>query len=179
MDQGPDSGHRWGHLFLVGFMGAGKSTVGPLVAASLARSFYDLDDLIQARAGKTVADIFREDGEGEFRRLESQELDRCRRLEPSVIALGGGAFTFEENREIVEQLGISVWLDCSLELCLARVRNDQSRPLLGDDAAMRALFESRESSYRRADLTVRTGAASPEEVAHQLVALIDCADRPA
>jgi shikimate kinase len=172
MSPHPDR-HGSRHLFLVGFMGAGKSTVGPLVASRLSRAFYDLDDLIQARAGKTVAEIFRDNGEAEFRRLERQELSDCRGLEPSVIALGGGAFTFEENRMIVGQLGSSVWLDCPLDVCLERVGDDRSRPLLGDDVAMRALFESRQSSYRRADVTIETGTVSPEEVADQIVLRIE------
>jgi shikimate kinase len=170
----PDSDrHNPRHLILVGFMGAGKSTVGPLVASRLSRAFHDLDDLIQARARKTVADIFRDNGEAEFRRLERQELSDCRKLEPSVIALGGGAFTFEENRLVVRQLGRSVWLDCPLDVCLDRVRDDRSRPLLGDDAAMRALFESRRSSYQRADLIIQTGAGSPDEIADRIVSRLE------
>ena len=157
------------HVFLVGFMGAGKSTIGPLIARLLGLPFHDLDDLIGARTNKIVAKIFAESGEAEFRRLETEELDACEELNPSVIALGGGAFIKEENRRIIDRIGISVWLDCPVEVCLARVGGDASRPLLGSDDAMRRLFDLRRPVYQMARLMIDSGNGSPEEIASRVV----------
>lgn len=160
-----------GHVFLVGFMGSGKSTVGRMLAASLSRPFLDVDCLIEERAGKSIADIFRDSSESEFRRLELAAIQSCKALEPSVIALGGGAFVSEENRRLVSEAGISVWLDCPLEVCLERARGDTARPLLGTESEMRGLLDRRTPYYQKASLRVRTGTRSPEEIASEILTM--------
>src|SRR5205085_11864828 len=116
-------------VFLVGFMAAGKSTVGRALARKLNFQFVDLDDKIEAKAQKTVRDIFAEFGEAHFRQLEREAIQACGELKNTIVALGGGAYIAEENRAILRSIGITVWLDCLLEVCLSRIVADGSRPL--------------------------------------------------
>ncbi|HKP85431.1 MAG TPA: shikimate kinase [Blastocatellia bacterium] len=159
-------------IFLVGFMGAGKTTVGQILARRLGYAFLDLDSVIENRAGKTVQQIFAEQGEREFRRLEREAIGCCRELKNSVIALGGGAFVSEENRKTLGEIGVTVWLDCPLEICLERVGGDGTRPLLGGATEMRSLHDRRRPAYALADYVAQTGACSPEEVALEITRLL-------
>lgn len=161
-------------IFLVGFMGAGKTTVGRALADHLGCAFFDLDELIAARAGKSVQQIFAELGESEFRRLETAAIRSCRDMVRSVIALGGGAYVQEENRTILRVIGKTVWLDCPLEVCLKRIGGDESRPLLGDEDDMRALLAERRTAYVQADYAVQAGSLTPEELAKEITALLAC-----
>jgi shikimate kinase len=164
-------GESGGHVFLVGFMGSGKSTVGRALATRLSRPFLDVDCLIEETAGQSIADIFRESTESEFRRLELAAIQSCRRLDPSVIALGGGAFVLDENRKLVSETGVSIWLDCPLEVCLERVRGDKTRPLLGTDSEMRRLLEARIPYYQMASIVVHTGDRTAEQIAYEILEL--------
>src|ERR1044072_7245880 len=130
-------------IFLVGFMGAGKTTVGRVLARKLKRNFFDLDSVIELREGKSIQQIFSDLGEPEFRRIEREAIQSCRELKNAVIALGGGAYIPEENRNALGVIGITVWLDCPLEICLERLSGDESRPLLGAEVEMRALHDKR------------------------------------
>ena len=172
MNVGPDSELDDAPLFLVGFMGAGKTTVGRALARHLDYAFFDLDELISARAGKSVQEIFAELGEAEFRSLESAAIDTCRHMVRAVVALGGGAYVFEENRTALRAIGKTVWLDCPIEVCLKRISGDKSRPLLGDDAQMRALLAQRRESYTEADYVVGSGELTTEELALKIVSLL-------
>lgn len=162
-----------GPIFLVGFMGAGKTTVGRLLADRLGYEFYDLDSIIEARAGKSVQKIFAEQGEAAFRALESEAIRCCRGMKASIVALGGGAYTFEENRRALKEIGITIWLDCPLEICLERVGEDSSRPLLAGPSQMKTLFERRRPDYALADLSVDAGPGGPEDVASQIASLLE------
>ncbi|HEY7912394.1 MAG TPA: shikimate kinase [Blastocatellia bacterium] len=160
-------------IFLVGFMGAGKTTVGRVLAEKLSCRFIDLDELIEARSGMPVRAIFKELGEREFRRLESAAIESLSRTERAVIALGGGAFASDANRRAVGELGISVWLDCALEVCLARMSGDGERPLLGAPEKMAVLLESRRGAYQQSDCRVDAGRKSPGEIADEIIRLLD------
>src|SRR6185503_5858103 len=118
-------------VFLVGFMGAGKTTVGRILAPSLNYEFIDLDDLIQERMGMSVQEIFARLGEAAFRRAESEVLESCRDRFQTVVALGGGAYIAEPNRRLLREIGTTIWLDCPLEVCMSRLGDDPSRPVLG------------------------------------------------
>jgi shikimate kinase len=163
-------------IFLVGFMGAGKTTVGRALARQLDFAFIDLDEMTERREGKSVREIFSESGEAEFRRQETATIQGCRDYRNAIIALGGGAYVSETNREILREMGKTVWLDCPIEICLARIGGDESRPLLGDEREMNALLETRLPAYSLADFAVRTGARSPEEIAREIVNFISGPD---
>lgn len=159
-------------IFLVGFMGAGKTTVGRALARQLQWDFFDLDDLIEQRARKSVQAIFNESGGSEFRRLEREAVQSCSALVRTVIALGGGAYVSEENRTSLRSIGKTVWLDCPLEVCLRRISGDRSRPLLGGEDEMRALLERRIPAYAESDFAVQAGNLSPEELALKITKLL-------
>ena len=159
-------------IFLIGFMGAGKTTVGQTLARLLNCDFVDLDQLIEARVGKSISDIFAGMGESKFRRLESDAIVECRGRERTVIALGGGAYVSEENRKVLRGIGKTVWLDCPLDICLQRVSGDHSRPLVTDEAQMRELFERRRPAYAQADLAVQTRDLSPDQLAIEIARIV-------
>jgi len=159
-------------IFLVGFMGAGKSTIGPILARALGYDFFDLDDKIELRAGRSVREIFAEQGESEFRRLESNEIDACAGIRRTVIALGGGAYVSAENRSRLREIGRTIWIDCPFEVCFLRVANDPSRPLASRPAEMRALLEERRPAYECADLIVRAGSDRPAKIARETLGLL-------
>lgn len=165
-----------GHIFLVGFMGAGKSTVAGLVAARLGRPYVDLDEVIAERAGRPVTAIFAEDGEETFRALESQALLGVEHLAPSVIACGGGIVIRPENRAALKRLGTVVYLEVTAGEALARIGDVGTRPLLagaGGSLAATRLLSARESLYRSvADLTVDTVGLECQQVADTIVSLL-------
>ncbi|HLG16689.1 MAG TPA: shikimate kinase [Blastocatellia bacterium] len=159
-------------IFLVGFMGSGKTTVGRALAHRLGLRFVDLDETVEARAGKTIAEIFAEAGEAEFRRLEREALDLCRGVEAGVIALGGGAYESEANRAALRSMGRTVWLNCPLGICASRVSRDRRRPLVGDRAEMKILLDRRRANYALADHTVDVGSRTIREIVDEIVTLI-------
>ena len=158
-------------IYLAGHMGSGKSTVGRLLAERLGWDFVDLDDAIEALAGRTIAAVFESDGEEAFRDFEHAALRaqtaevRCGR--PRVVALGGGTFAFARNRDLLDGAGLSVWLDASAEALWERVRGADHRPLAQDREAFAALLESRRESYALADMRVDAGQA-PEASAEAI-----------
>jgi shikimate kinase len=160
-------------VVLVGFMGAGKSAVGRRLARRLKYRFVDLDSRIEKRTGKTVAEVFREQGEPAFRALEQEEAAALSDLESVVVAAGGGAFAVPATRELLRKGALTVWLQCDLETTLARIRADGSRPLAGNREIMRALLAEREPSYRQADVTVDTSRRKPRVVVDRIVELIE------
>ena len=164
---------RPARVVLVGFMGAGKSAVGRRLARRLKYRFVDLDSRIEKRTGKTVAEVFREQGEPAFRALEQEEAAALSDLESVVVAAGGGAFAVPATRELLRKGALTVWLQCDLETILERVRPDGSRPLAGNREIMRALLAEREPSYRQADVTVDASRRKPREVVDRIVELIE------
>jgi shikimate kinase len=145
-------------IFLVGFMGSGKSTVGRVLAEELGWGFADLDEDIETREGMSINQIFDTRGEAEFRRAEAAALrERVRPIErgkPCVIALGGGAFLSEENFEIVSNNGVTVWLDCPFSTVERRLAGYNHRPLARDLEKLRELFAVRREGYQRADYCI-------------------------
>jgi shikimate kinase len=145
-------------LYLVGFMAAGKTTVGRALADELGWCFVDIDTEIETQEGKTVAEIFGERGEDYFRKVESEMIrGRISRIEagdPCVMALGGGAFVQAKNWEVIQNNGVTVWLDCQLERVRERLGDGKTRPLAQDHGALAQLFEDRRPLYARADFRV-------------------------
>jgi shikimate kinase len=142
--------HR--HLVLVGLMGSGKSTVGRIVAERLGRPLFDSDAMIEARTGRTVREIFLDEGEPAFRTLETAALvDALAAPEPSVIAAAGGVVLREENRRALSDAGARVvWLRAEPTTLVERVRSGMHRPSLDDDpeGTLRRMHDTREALYR-------------------------------
>jgi shikimate kinase len=158
-------------LALVGFMASGKSTVGTLVAARTGAPYRDLDAMIEARCGVTVAELFARDGEAAFRDLEARLLPEA--LEPgAVVALGGGAPLREGSWALIRERAVSVWLDVPLPELIARAGPGADRPLLRGrgEAELQALLGARMPRYREADHRVDAGR-SPEVVAEEVCRL--------
>jgi shikimate kinase len=164
------SASRPRRIVLVGFMGSGKTSVGRALAELLGWSFADLDALVEERTGSTVAEIFRTRGEEAFREEErAAAVEACQR-DRVVIATGGGAFARAETRRILGQNALSVFLECDLEVLLARIPADGRRPLAGNRETMRRLYAEREFAYRLADRTVDATRTGPRELAVQIAA---------
>lgn len=165
-------------VFLVGFMGAGKSSVGRLLAQRLNWAFEDLDDRIERREGKSVAEIFRNSGESAFRQAEhaalQQVLEELRGGVARIVALGGGAFVQEANAELLRTSGVpTVFLDAPVKELWQRCRNQAAeagaeRPLLQDLAQFQELHEARRRHYQKASVHIATGSRSMEAVADEI-----------
>ena len=159
-------------LIITGFMCAGKTTVARALAARLNCAWLDLDDLIVARAGRSVPAIIDEDGEARFRELETEALrSALSESDARIIALGGGAWAFEQNRTLIaERDGFTVWLDAPFELCWQRIRSEgDARPLARDREKAARLYGARRALYELADLRVQvTEERSTEDVAAEI-----------
>ena len=162
-------------IYLAGFMGCGKTTVGRKLAERLAWDFADLDDEIERRAGSEISEIFSRYGEHTFRAIERDALTEQARLvrngRARVVALGGGTFADERNRDTMRQAGLSLWLDVPLEQLWARVSGYDHRPLARDRAAFENLYEKRLEEYAKADFTVAAGAGDPDRIVDDVLAL--------
>jgi shikimate kinase len=160
-------------VFLVGFMGAGKTAVGRALGQRLGLPFEDLDDRIQHREGKTIERMFRESGEAEFRRAETAAL---RELlgelgpSPSVVALGGGAFVQPANAALIEEARAhSVFLEAPVEELLRRCEEEaRERPLRHDLKQFRDLYEKRRPSYMKAAFRIETSGKDVDTVAAEV-----------
>lgn len=160
-------------IFLAGFMGAGKTTVGRLVAHRLELPFTDLDAEIERRAGCTVREIFDRRGEPEFRRLEHELVRELCRRPRLVVALGGGTLTVEANWELIEPAGLSVWLHPPFATIVERIgaAGKRDRPLFQDDVQAWELYRRRLPTYRRCDLRLDVEASEGAEEVAARVAL--------
>lgn len=160
-------------VVLVGMMGAGKTAVGTAMARRLGAPFLDSDEEIVQAAGRPIADIFDRDGEAFFRMRETEVIARLLRGPPAILSTGGGAFLAEGNRQMIHDLGLSVWLKVDLEILWQRVRHKNTRPLLrtaNPRETLAQLLAARLPSYAQADLIV-DGAAdiSLDEMAARVI----------
>jgi len=157
------------NLWLIGMMGSGKSTVGPLVASELSMGFIDTDDEIEARLGESIADHWRAHGEEEFRRLERSEIVRVSSSN-AVISTGGGAPTNAANRATMMSTGRIIWLRAGVPALEERLAGPEDRPILAD-ASIADVLASREKVYARlADARFDTDTAAPGDIAKEIVA---------
>ena len=162
-------------LGLVGESGCGKTTVGRELGKRMSCKFVDLDDVIVARAGKLIPQIFVEEGETGFRRRETEALrevlGRLKSVPAMVIALGGGAFVQPDNQQLIRESGIrSVFLDAGVDTLLQRCRDEnRARPLAQDENQFRQLYEARQSSYMKAEYRVETAGKSISEVVTEII----------
>jgi shikimate kinase len=159
-------------IVLTGFMGSGKTTVGPLVAARLGWSFVDVDDVIEAEAGATIAEIFARHGEAAFREREHTTIVRLAEADALVLALGGGAIEHPTTRTMLLAAPgtLLVHLEVELATTLARCSGtEQSRPVLADQANLSARYKRRLPLYRMAHVSIPVDALTPEEVVEAIL----------
>jgi shikimate kinase len=160
---------RTDKVYLVGFMGAGKSTVARALSRHLDWRALDIDDLIERREHQTVADVFARRGEGYFRAMEREVLASLIGIRHAVVATGGGTFVDPQNRAMIAGDGLSVWLDVPLERLIARVPADGRRPLAADRSEFERLYTLRRAAYEQADLRIDASRGSVHAVVEQLV----------
>jgi shikimate kinase/3-dehydroquinate synthase len=162
------------HLYLIGNMGSGKTTVGKRVAERLGLPFYDLDQRIEQATGLTIAELFAQQGEARFRDLESRALAEIACLPQGVVATGGGVVLRETNRVLMRRTGWVIYLRASPDTLWRRLKHATDRPLLRTESpyeTLRAIVQARESLYQEADWVIETDALSPEEVAEAIARL--------
>lgn len=175
-------------VYLAGFMGSGKSTIGPILANSLGFEFVDIDKLVEQKAGKRIVDIFSTDGEQAFRSIEQMSLKEVAARDHCVISLGGGTIANEENFHLIRESGIIVYLQLSPGEILQRVHHRTDRPLLtaADGAKLPVeeiqqrvmdLLQRREQFYGRADVVIQSDrkrvGATVDEIVRRLRGLVD------
>ena len=162
------------NIVLVGFMGSGKTTVGKLIAEATGMTLLDMDSIIEERAGKTINEIFADEGEAHFRSLERDLVQELSATEGNIISTGGGIVLNNRNIADFEKTGLVVCLLADAETVLDRVKHDSSRPLLAGDKESKIieLLESRKSLYESITHRIDTsGRPSPEPTAQEIIDL--------
>jgi shikimate kinase len=152
-------------IYLTGFMASGKTTVGRRLADELGWNFVDIDQEIEAQQGISIAQIFDTRGEQEFRKIEAAAIRRhvagVEKGQPTVVALGGGAFAQPENADLLEENGITIWLDCPFSIVKERVDRASHRPLARDAAGFERLYHERQASYAKSDFRIEISGDDP------------------
>jgi shikimate kinase len=169
------------HLYLTGYRGTGKSAVGVLLARRLDRPVIDLDQVIEANAGKSIREIFDQGGESLFRELETEALATVSESDAAVISLGGGAILKQQNRETIARTGVCIWLRAEPETIARRINTDQNTaesrpPLTGMDqlAEIQEMLDRRHDLYAAsADFQIDSEAKSIDEVAGEVMELFE------
>ncbi len=169
------------NIILIGFMGAGKTTVGNVVAERLNQPLFDTDQLIEQQAGMSISKIFEVYGENEFRRLETEMLkENLSASKDWVLSVGGGLPLKEENRGLLKKMGIVVYLRVQPDTVLQRLRGDKSRPLLqGVDVKQKveSLLRQRGSIYEEgADIVIDVDGKTPENIGQEILTKTYCLD---
>ena len=164
-------------IFLTGFMGSGKSAAGEALSDLLGRPFIDLDTRIEAKANRSIPDIIASDGEERFRQIESEALREVVKMGATVIALGGGAILLAENRELISDHGVTVWLNVPFEVCWQRIQKDGLiRPLAPDEMTARTRYEQRLPLYQQSSIQITAGPdKSPADLAAEILQQLDAA----
>ena len=161
------------NIYLVGLMGAGKTTIGRQLARTLKMPFYDSDKAIEERTGVDIPTIFEFEGEEGFRNREQKMLQQLTEIKGIVMATGGGAVLREENRKLLSENGFVIYLHCDVDKLLERTRRDSQRPLLNTQdpkERLEMLFEQRKPLYTAiADFTIDTGVLQRRDVVTQIL----------
>ncbi|HEX7152365.1 MAG TPA: shikimate kinase [Thermoanaerobaculia bacterium] len=158
-------------IYMVGFMGAGKTTIGRELAARIDAPFFDLDELIEAAEKMTIKNVFAQFGEPHFRKRERDLLRSTKYLDAAVVATGGGTFTFDENIQFIQSEGLSVYLSAPYALLRARIAEKAGdRPLFRDDLSTHELYANRIRYYRMSDITLEIREEeTPNEIVERLL----------
>lgn len=166
-----------GNIFFVGLMGAGKTTVGKLLAKRLGKTFYDSDHEIETRTGVNIPVIFELEGEVGFRKRETAAIEELTAMHDIVLATGGGAVLSKQNRENLSQHGTVVYLRATVTELWHRTKNDKNRPLLQTDdprAKLEKLYTERDPLYREiADIVIDTGDQSVGSIVQHLAEILN------
>ena len=161
------------NIYLIGLMGAGKTTIGRQLAKALAVPFYDSDKAIEESTGVDIPTIFEFEGEEGFRERERKMIQKLTQIQGIVLATGGGVILRDENRKLLKENGFIVYLQCSVERILERTRRDTQRPLLQTDnpkERLQNLFEQRQSLYLScADFKIDTGILKSKTVVSRIL----------
>jgi len=164
------------NIILTGFMGAGKTTVGRILARNCGFDFVDLDEMIVVSRGKPIKEIFADEGEEAFRNYETETLLSLRDVSRRVIATGGGIILRPENRQILKRMGVVVYLRASFGTLVKRVSKSNQRPLAdlsNGTERLQSLLESRKSLYEQADIVVDTDNSDGSQVASYILERLD------
>ncbi len=158
------------NIYLVGFMGSGKSTIGNILAQKLNMKFVDVDTEIEKKEKMKISDIFKEKGEPYFRELEKKEIEKLIQKENLVVSTGGGLGADLENMKKMKKTGTVIWLDVPLNIILERCKNDQNRPLLQQSIEdLKKLYENRKKVYSIADIHINVTNQTPEEIVKEIL----------
>lgn len=164
---------RTDKVYLVGFMGAGKTTLARALGARLDWRVEDVDERIETREGRAISTIFAREGEAYFRDVERQVLLDLLPSRHVVIATGGGTFADPENRALINRDGLSVWIDVPLASLIDRVPSDGRRPLAADRTRFEHLYQTRRAAYQHAHLRLDADGASVDALVEQLLDHLD------
>jgi shikimate kinase len=162
-------------IYLVGFMASGKTTIGRLLAHELGWTFADLDEDIELAQGSSIAGLFDMRGEAEFRKIEQdalrQRVGEVIRGRPMVLALGGGTFAQPSSHQMLDDNGVSIWLDCPLEKVRARTAGADHRPLARDPDKFEQLYQDRRAAYGKADHRIEVTTDDPAAIVAEILKL--------
>ena len=170
-------------IYLTGFMGSGKSTIGPILANTLGWDFFDLDKLIEDKTGKKIREIFEQEGENHFRKLETNTLKEISESQNVIISLGGGTIASKENLEILKKTGKIIYLKVSLDTVYQRLKYKRDRPALTKSISeglsreemtskIEKLMDNRVDYYEQADYTIDTDTNSLGKTIDKIVKII-------
>ena len=160
-------------IYLIGFMGAGKTTVARALARRMGWQSADIDEIIEQREHLSVADIFVRHGEPYFRAVERAVLFDQLAPRHLVVATGGGTFCDVQNRSAINRDGVSVWLDVPLDRLIARIPADGRRPLAADRAGLERLYHQRRAAYELAHIRLDAGRSSVDALVDEIVDRLD------
>ena len=162
------------NIYLIGMMGSGKSTLGKTLSEKIQKPFVDLDSEIEKTGGKSISEIFDIDGEEQFRKMETKQL---KQYSESIVACGGGIVLKDENREFINENGVTILLTASMEELSHRLSDSGNRPLLADDnteEALTKLWLERQLNYlNTADFTIETDGKNPEQLTEEILVQIN------
>ena len=166
------------NIVLIGMMGSGKTTVAKELSKLIPEySLADIDEEIEKSTGKKISDIFLKYGEAHFRNLEKDKIEKISQQQNQIISLGGGAFENEENRTMLLNSSITIYLKTSPQEIFSRVKNEFHRPLLQKNCTterITELIKKREPNYLKADIIITTDNKKPEDIAQEILGVIKC-----